>query len=72
VRSFDDALTSDAERYVGFHRGLLDKGFLVVPINLKRNHFTAAHTDEDVDRTLQAAEDVLREVTSRRTAAAVA
>ena len=72
VRSFDDALTNDAELYVGFHKGLLEKGFLVVPINLKRNHFTAAHTDEDVDRTLQAAEDVLREVTSRRTAAAVA
>jgi glutamate-1-semialdehyde 2,1-aminomutase len=72
VRSFDDALTSDAALYVGFHTGLLEKGFLVVPINLKRNHFTAAHTDEDVDRTLQAAEDVLREITSRKTAAAVA
>ena len=67
VRNFDDALASDARLYVDFHRGLLDRGFLVVPINLKRNHFTAAHTDEDLARTLQAAEDVLRELSVRRT-----
>ena len=66
VRSYDDALTNDAKLYVDFHRGLLDRGFLVVPINLKRNHFTAAHTDEDLARTLQAAEDVLRDMSVRR------
>jgi glutamate-1-semialdehyde 2,1-aminomutase len=66
VRTFDDALTNDAELYVAFHRGLIERGFLTVPINLKRNHFTAAHTDEDVAQTLQAAEDTLRELSARR------
>ena len=59
VRSFDDALTSDAELYVAFHRGMTERGFLMLPLNLKRNHLTAAHSDEDVARMLQAAEDVL-------------
>jgi glutamate-1-semialdehyde 2,1-aminomutase len=59
VRSFDDALTSDEELYVGFHREMTERGFLMLPLNLKRNHLTAAHNDDDVARMLQAAEDVL-------------
>ena len=62
VRSFDDALTSDADLYVAFHRGMTERGFLMLPLNLKRNHLMAAHTDEDVARMLQAAEDVLRDL----------
>jgi glutamate-1-semialdehyde 2,1-aminomutase len=65
VRTFDDALTNDAELYVAFHRGLTDRGFLTVPINLKRNHVTGAHTEEDIARTLQAAEDTLTELAAR-------
>jgi glutamate-1-semialdehyde 2,1-aminomutase len=67
VRSFDDALTSDADLYVAFHRGMTERGFLMLPLNLKRNHLMAAHTDEDVSRMLQAAEDVLRGLAGRRT-----
>ena len=67
VRTYEDALTSDAALYVGFHQGLIDRGFLTVPINLKRNHITAAHTDNDIARTLQAAEDTLRELAAART-----
>lgn len=66
VRSFDDALTSDAASYVAFHRGMTERGFLMLPMNLKRNHLTAAHTAADVDRALQAAEDVLTDIAARR------
>jgi glutamate-1-semialdehyde 2,1-aminomutase len=66
VRSFDDALTSDAELYVGYHRAMTERGFLMLPLNLKRNHLMAAHTDEDVARMLDASEDVLRTLATRR------
>jgi glutamate-1-semialdehyde 2,1-aminomutase len=66
VRSFDDALTSDAELYVGFHREMCERGFLMPPMNLKRNHLTAAHTADDVDLTLEAAEDALTTLAARR------
>ena len=66
VRTFDDALTNDAALYVAFHQGLIDRGFLTVPINLKRNHITAAHTAEDIANTLQAAEDTLTELAAHR------
>lgn len=59
VRSFDDALASDAGRYVAFHREMTERGFFMLPLDLKRNHLMAAHTDEDIARMLQAAEDVL-------------
>jgi glutamate-1-semialdehyde 2,1-aminomutase len=66
VRNFDDALTSDASLYVGLHQGLIDRGFLTVPLNLKRNHITGAHTEEDIARTLQAAEDTLTALAAHR------
>jgi glutamate-1-semialdehyde 2,1-aminomutase len=33
-----------------------------VPTALKRNHVSAAHTDADIDRTLELAREVLREL----------
>jgi glutamate-1-semialdehyde 2,1-aminomutase len=66
VRSYDDCLTNDAETYVAFHRGMIDRGFLMPPMNLKRNHLTAAHAVQDVDRTLEAAEDTLRAIAAAR------
>ena len=67
VRSYDDCLTSDAELYVGYHREMTERGFLMLPLNLKRNHLTASHSDEDVARMLQASEDVLGMLAARRT-----
>jgi len=66
VRNFDDALTNDAALYIGLHQGLIDRGFLTVPLNLKRNHITAAHTEDDIARTLQAAEDTLTVLATNR------
>jgi glutamate-1-semialdehyde 2,1-aminomutase len=66
VRSFDDALTNDAALYVSFHREMTENGFLMLPLNLKRNHLMAAHTDEDVASMLQCAEDVLTMLAARR------
>lgn len=59
VRSFDDALHNDADLYVRFHRGMIDKGFLMFPSNLKRSHLMAAHTRHDVTLALEAASSVL-------------
>lgn len=66
VRSFDDALTSDARQYVEFHRQMTERGFLMLPLNLKRNHLMAAHTDADIDAALTAADEVLTSIASSR------
>ena len=48
--------------YAEFHRRMIDHGFLMLPLSLKRNHISGAHTAEDVDRTLDAAKIVLGEM----------
>lgn len=69
VLSYDDALTNDATLYVQFHRMMIDKGFLMLPLNLKRNHLMASHTVDDIERALEAADDVIREMARTRPAA---
>jgi glutamate-1-semialdehyde 2,1-aminomutase len=39
---------------------MIDRGVYMLPVNLKRNHVSLAHTDADIDTTLEAAEDVLK------------
>ena len=62
VRTYGDLVRNDAAMYQAFHAGMLDRGFFMLPLNLKRNHLMAAHTAEDVARTLNAADDVLRQL----------
>ncbi len=60
VRSYTDLLRNDAERDLRYRRGMIERGVYVLPVSLKRNHVSLAHSEEDVDRTLDAAEDTLR------------
>ena len=56
VVSYDDLLRNDVELFVGYRRELMTEGIFELPLNLKRSHFSYAHTDEDVDRLLEATE----------------
>ena len=54
VVSYEDLLRNDAALYVGYRRRLLEHGIFELPLNLKRNHFTYAHTDDHVDELVEA------------------
>jgi len=56
VVSYDDLLRNDVELFVGYRRELMKEGIFELPLNLKRSHFSYAHTDEDVDRLLEGTE----------------
>ncbi|MEN3307149.1 MAG: glutamate-semialdehyde -aminomutase [Micromonosporaceae bacterium] len=62
VLGYRDLMRNNDAAYVAFHRGMTDRGFLMLPMALKRNHISGEHTEEEVDRTLDAAHDVLREL----------
>ncbi len=62
VGSYTDLLRNDKRRDVQFRRGMIARGCFCLPLPLKRNHISAAHTSEDLARTLEAAEDVLKEI----------
>ena len=56
VESYDDLLRNDVDLFVGYRRELMKHGIFELPLNLKRSHFSYAHTDDDVDRLLEATE----------------
>jgi glutamate-1-semialdehyde 2,1-aminomutase len=61
LETYDDFLRNDAERFVRYRRELLDRGVFEMPDHIGcRSHISAAHTDDDVDVTLAAAEEALR------------
>ncbi len=62
VRSYTDLLRCDGAKYVAFHQRMTERGIFMLPMNLKRNNLSAAHTDADIDRTLELADAVLAEL----------
>jgi glutamate-1-semialdehyde 2,1-aminomutase len=66
VRSYDDLLANDVDLFVGYRRELMTHGIFELPLNLKRSHFSYAHTDDDVDRLLEATETAVKAVLDAR------
>jgi glutamate-1-semialdehyde 2,1-aminomutase len=62
IESYADLLRNDDARDVAFRRAMCERGLFMIPTALKRNHVSAAHTAEDIDRTLDAAREVLRDL----------
>ncbi len=60
VSNWSTASTSDTERYAKYFRGMLDKGFWLAPSQYEACFVSVAHTDEEIDRFLEAASDVLK------------
>ncbi|CAG7654392.1 aspartate aminotransferase family protein [Paenibacillus allorhizosphaerae] len=65
-RNYTDLMQNDAELYVAYRRKLLERGIFKLPMNIKRNHISFSHTEEDIDYTLQCIEDVLKELKESR------
>jgi glutamate-1-semialdehyde 2,1-aminomutase len=55
VRDYDDAAKADGERYARFFHGLLDRGVFFAPSAFEAMFPSLAHTDADIDRTIEAA-----------------
>jgi len=61
VRSWTDAAESDRERFGRFHRGLLARGVYFPPSQFEAAFVSAAHSDDDIDRAVDAARAALEE-----------
>ena len=59
VRSWADASRSDTARFAAFHRGLIARGIYWPPSQFEAAFLSGAHTESDVDRTLDAAREAL-------------
>ncbi len=55
VHDYDDAKASDAARYATFFHSMLEQGVFLAPSAFEAMFPSLAHTDADIDRTLEAA-----------------
>lgn len=49
VERYEDLLANDAELFCGYRLGLMEHGIFELPLNLKRNHISFAHSERDID-----------------------
>ena len=61
IRNFEDAKTSDSERYGALFRHLLERGIYIAPSQFECLFVSLAHSDEDIDRTAEAVGDFFRD-----------
>ncbi len=62
VKNYKDALTSNTEAYAKFFRKMLEQGVYLAPSQFEVAFMSTAHTDEDIERTVRAAEIAFKEV----------
>ncbi|BBD54322.1 MULTISPECIES: glutamate-1-semialdehyde 2,1-aminomutase [Planktothrix] len=59
VHNYEDAKKSDLAKFSRFHRGMLERGIYLAPSQFEAGFTSLAHTDEDIDKTLAAAREVM-------------
>ncbi|KAH9602654.1 hypothetical protein KSS87_014120 [Heliosperma pusillum] len=62
VYNFEDAKKSDVAKFGRFYRKMLEEGVYFAPSQFEAGFTSLAHTDDDIQQTIAAAEKVLREI----------
>jgi glutamate-1-semialdehyde 2,1-aminomutase len=62
IKDYRDFCQSSGETYISFRNKLLDRGIFIRPSHFGELYISAAHTDEDIEKTLTAMEDALKEM----------
>ncbi len=60
VSNFAEVSQCDVERFKRFYHGMLEQGVYLAPSAYEAGFVSSAHTDEDIDKTLDAAETVFK------------
>ncbi|HEY7269893.1 MAG TPA: glutamate-1-semialdehyde 2,1-aminomutase [Dehalococcoidia bacterium] len=62
VTDYDSAKRADTARFAAFFHAMLDRGVYLPPSQFEASFVSAAHTDEDIDATISAAEEAFRAI----------
>ncbi|MFK5913962.1 MAG: glutamate-1-semialdehyde 2,1-aminomutase [Woeseiaceae bacterium] len=60
ISTFEQVCACDAERFKTFYHGMLKEGVYLAPSSYETGFVSSAHTDEDILKTLDAAEKVFK------------
>jgi glutamate-1-semialdehyde 2,1-aminomutase len=66
VHDYDSALRADTRQYAAFFNAMLARGIYPPPSQFEAWFLSAAHTEKDVDRTIRAAREAMKEVAKER------
>jgi glutamate-1-semialdehyde 2,1-aminomutase len=64
VRNWDEAAKSDTSAFASFHRGMLERGIYLPPSQFEAAFLSAAHSSDDLQRTIAAAKVVFASMTN--------
>ncbi len=62
VRDYQSALTADTAAYASFFRQMLARGIYPPPSQFEAWFLSGAHTERDIDRTVKAAADAMKQI----------
>ncbi|XVF08651.1 hypothetical protein REPUB_Repub07fG0020900 [Reevesia pubescens] len=62
VHNFDDAKKSDTAKFARFYQGMLEEGVYFAPSQFEAGFTSLAHSSEDIQKTIAAAEKVLSKI----------
>lgn len=64
VKNFEDAKTSDLEKFSAYYRNMLQRGIYLAPSQFEAFFVSAAHNLDHIDETVHAAEEVFEIIVS--------
>ena len=62
VNNYEDALKCDTKRYGKYFHKMLERGVYLAPSQFEAAFVSLAHTEKDIDKTLRAARQSLKEI----------
>jgi len=62
VRNLDDAMKCDRDCFAKYFHGMLEQGVYLAPSQFEAGFISTAHSDADIDKTIEAAATVLKTV----------
>ena len=65
VTNFDDAKTSDLDRFAAYYKAMLDRGIYLAPSQFEALFVSAAHTEADIEATIAAADAVFADIAAQ-------
>lgn len=67
VNSFDDVCKCDNEAFVNYFKMSLDAGIYLAPSQFEAGFMSIAHSNEDIDKTIEAANAAIQKLKNRKT-----
>ena len=62
VKNFEDVKNCDLEMFNKFFWSLIKKGVYIAPSQFEASFLSTAHSDEDINKTLNAIEDTFKKL----------